>query len=124
MVNPYYFFFYLFYKALKPLAKDKDRIPFSIIALMAVVLIIHTVVLLITIKSNFDLNILPRMNKLLFGGIIAILYFALNNYLFEKDNRYIRLMKKMKEAKFYRKITALLLLVIYFLSPLFIIAIN
>ena len=124
MVNPYYFFFYLFYKLLKPLAKDEDRIPFSIIALMSVVLIIHTVVLLITIKSNFDINILPRMNKLLFGGIIAILYFALNNYLFEKNNRYISLMKKMKEAKFYRKITALLLLVIYFLSPLFIFVIN
>lgn len=124
MVNPYYFFFYLFYKVLKPLAKDEDRIPFAIIAFMAIVLIVHTVLLLITIKSHYDITILPRMNKLLFGGIFGVFYFAVNNFLFEKNNRYIDLMKRIKEAKFYKKITALIFLMAYFLSPMVIIAIN
>lgn len=124
MVNPYYFFFYLFYKLLRPLAKDEDRIPFAIIAFMSIVLIIHAVVLFITIKSYYNINVLPKINKLLFGGVFAVLYFTLNNYLFEKNNRYIGLMQKIKDAEFYRKITALLFIGAYFLSPLIIIMIN
>ncbi len=124
MVNPYYFFFYLFYKLFKPLAKDEDRIPFAIIAFMAIMLIIHAVVLLITLKSYYGITILPRMNKLLFGGVFAILYLAVNNFLFEKNNRYIDLMKRIEEAKFYKKITTLFILLTYFLSPLVIVAIN
>jgi len=124
MVNPYYFFFYLFYRVLKPLSKDEDRIPFAIIAFMAIVLIIHAVVLLITLKTYYSITVLPRMNKLLFGGVFAILYFTVNNFLFEKNNKYIDIMKRINEARFYKKLTALFLLLIYFLSPLIIIATN
>ncbi len=124
MVNPYYFFFYLFYKVLKPLAKDEGRIPFAIIAFMSIVFIIHTVILFITIKTHYGVSILPGMNKLLFGGIFTVIYFTINNLLFERNNRYIKLMKRIKEAPFYQKIVALSVIIVYFLSPLLITAIN
>jgi uncharacterized protein YhhL (DUF1145 family) len=124
MVNPYYFFFYLLYRVLKPLSKDEDRIPFAIIAFMALVFIIHAVILLVTINSYYDLTALPRMNKLLFGVVCAILYFLVNNILFERNDRYIYLMKRIKEARFYKKITALFVLLAYFLSPLLILVVN
>ncbi len=124
MVNPYYFFFYLFYRLLKPLAKDEDRIPFAIIAFMSILLIIHAVILLITIKTHYGIVLLPKTNKLLFGGTFAVLYFTLNNYLFEKNNRYIGLMQKIKDAESYRKITASIFLGAYLLSPLVIIMIS
>jgi chromate transport protein ChrA len=124
MVNPYYYLFYLFYRVLKPLSKDEDRIPFAIIAFMAIVFIIHAVIMLVVFKSYYDLTALPRMNKLLFGVVSAILYFLVNNILFEKNNRYVYLMKRIKEASFYKKVTALFVLMSYFLSPLLILFIN
>lgn len=124
MVNPYYFFFYLFYKLLKPLAKDEDRTPFATIGFMALVLIIHALVLLISLKEYYGISFLPKMNKFVFGGVTSTLFFTVNYFLFEKNDRYIDLMKRIREVKLYKKITALIIILTYLLFPLLIIVLN
>ena len=118
MVNPYYYFFYFFYKVLKPIAKEEDRIPFAAISLMALILIIHSVILLISIKSRFGIEILPDVNKLVFGAIVTLVYLVGNHFLFERNNRYLSLVNRIEKAAFYKKVITSIILVGYFLSPL------
>ena len=121
MVNPYYFLFYLFFKFLDPIAKEKDRVPFTIVAFIGLGIIIHSVILLIVIKTYFDIEILPKMNKLLFGLIFAGIFFFINNYLFERNNRYLEIIGKIKQEKMYKKINALLIVLLYLSLPISII---
>ena len=122
MINPFYYFFYLFYKILRPLAREEDRIPFAITSFMAIMLVVHMVILLITIKTqlNYDISILPNSNKYVIGAIVVVIYFVLSNVLFEKNNRYLKLVERIKNTKTYRKITAAVFLLTYFLAPLII----
>ena len=120
MVNPYYYIFYLLYILLNPIAKYKSRLPFSIISFMVIIFIVHAVLLLIILKIDFNVNILPKMNKLLFGGIFAVLYFTMNNYLFEKNDRYLKIISIIENAPAYKKFNSSIIICFYFLSPLII----
>jgi hypothetical protein len=119
MVNPYYYFFYLILLLLYPIAKEKRRIPFSITSIMGIILMIHAGVILIMLKSYLDIQILPQMNKLLFGSVFTIIYFGINHYLFEKNDKYVELIEKIKETPNYKKINSTILIILYFLLPLF-----
>jgi hypothetical protein len=119
MVNPYYYFFYLFFLLLYPIAKDKRRVPFSIVSFMGIILMIHSGVILIMLKSYLGIQILPHMNKLLFGSVFTVIYFVINHYLFEKNDKYVELIGKIKEAPNYKKINSAILIILYFLLPLF-----
>ena len=124
MINPIYFFFYLFYRILKPISKHKDRIPFTIIGSMALILLIHIFILINKIRNIYNVDIIPDMNKYFFAIIIAIPYFVICYFLFERNNRYIILMDQIKKVKKYKKTTSFIFLMIYFFSPLIIMRIN
>lgn len=117
MVNPYYYFFYLFYLLLNPIAKNKRRLPFSIASFMGIILMIHAGVFLIILKTYFGISVLPKMNKFLFGGLLAILYFGINSFLFERNDRYLNIMKEIDSAQTYKKVITTIIIGIYFLAP-------
>lgn len=81
---------------------------------------IHAGVILIMLRSYLGIEILPLMNKLLFGSVFTIIYFGINHYLFEKNDKYVELVDKIKEAPDYKKINSAILIILYFLSPLFV----
>lgn len=121
MVNPYYYFFYLFYKLLYPIAKEKDRLPFGITLLMGLVLMVHGFATLIIIERVNNLStILPEMNKFLFGIILFVLFFLLNHFLFERNERYLRITKEITDSSYARKTIALILLIGYLIIPILI----
>jgi len=120
MVNPYYYYFYLFYLLLNPIAKDKTRLPFAIASFMGLILMIHAGIFIIVIKTYFGIYILPKMNKLLFGGLFTVLYFSVNSYLFERDSKFVKIMDEIEFAPTYKKVNSAIIIVIYFLAPLII----
>jgi hypothetical protein len=118
MVNPYYLFFYFFYRLFDPIAKEKDRLPFGISAIMGLILIIHGFITLSIIENIYTLNmILPKMNKIVFSAIIFILYFSLNHFLFERNDRYTMVVQKIANSDQSKKIIASTIIILYLLFP-------
>jgi hypothetical protein len=75
MTNPYTYLFYIFYKLLNPIVKEKDRLPFGIISIIGLLLIIHTGLFLIILKSYISFSILPNSNPYLIGGVATLIFY-------------------------------------------------
>jgi hypothetical protein len=78
MTNPYTYLFYIFYKLLNPIVKEKDRLPFGIISIIGLLLIIHTGLFLIILKSYISFSILPNSNPYLIGGVATLIFYFIN----------------------------------------------
>lgn len=119
MVNPYYFFFYLFYKLFYPIAKEKDRLPFGISSIMGLILMIHGFVTLIIVEKTYNISkIIPKMNKFLFGIILFMLFFLLNHFLFERNDRYLKVTNEIAASKQFKRIIAALIVIVYLSIPI------
>ena len=118
MTNPYTYLFYILFKLLDPIVKEKDRLPFGIISIIGFLLLIHTGLFLIILKSYISFSILPNLNPYLIGGIITLIFYFINNYFYEKDDKYIDLINKMSKLSKTIKIMTKIVLLIYFLLPL------
>jgi hypothetical protein len=119
MVNPYYYLFYLSFKCLgNPLKRESNDI-FVSSSLLVLLFIIHSVFFLIILKTNYNIELLPNINKFGFGVIFTIAVFIINYYLLEFKYKYIKVLKEMKKAERYKKITCAFVLVIYLLMPFY-----
>lgn len=122
MLNPYYYFFYLFYKLLRPIAKYEDRIPLTITTILFILIILHLFIIRIVLEKHLGLQfeILQRIDGRIFGITAAIIHFTLTYFLLERNKRYKLIIEKNSNSKLYKKITTGLFLVLYFSSPLII----
>lgn len=118
MTNPYTYLFYILYKLLNPIVKEKDRLPFGIISIIGLLLLVHSVFTLILLNMENSHVILPQVNSFVFGGIMVLLFYIPNYYFFEKDERYLKKMEKMSDLKRTTKNQTKIILLIYFLLPL------
>lgn len=119
MINPIYYLFYFGHKIHKSIIKE-DKIVSMLTSLMAAVLLIHLIILAIVIKTRLKIEIFPEMNKLIFGIGFTILSIGSFYYLFERNDRYKKILEKIEKAKTYKKVSSAIFLILYFLSPLFI----
>lgn len=122
MVNPFYLLFYLFYKILKPKAKDEKRIPFAAINFIGLIILIHLTILLIVIKVNMNLEygILKYFDKYFISFSILTIYYFAYYITLKKGNRYLKIVERIDNASSYKRITGYIFLSLYFISPLII----
>jgi hypothetical protein len=91
-LNPWTFLYCAFYKFLENKTREKDRISFSVQAFIAIGLIIYLVITAIVIKSNFNISLGLKFNKYIIGVCFSIIYFVINYIMFDRDNRYLKLL--------------------------------
>ncbi len=124
MVNIYYFAFYLVFKLLgNPLKRNSNDV-FASYSLVFLVFIIHTLILSIVLKQVCDINFLPKMNKMVFGIIVTVIFYTVNYYLLEKNNRYVEILKRIRDAPSENKRITTVLLIFYILLPLILKILN
>ncbi len=122
ILNPYYFIFSLTYKRLKRIkvnapVKDED-ILFLIYAILFLLFIPHFFIFLFQLKDFEIISFNVNIPKQIFGVSFAILYWAINHFLFGWKNRYIKIIECYDKTSKTIKYINLIILAIYFTIPL------
>ena len=118
MVNPIFYFFYVVFKCLgNPLKRESNDVIASY-GLVFVSFIIHLLILSIVLKHEYDIDLLRKMNRIVFGLLVMVLFYVSNYFALERNHRYIKILKQIKETPNYKKQTTALFLLVYGILPL------
>lgn len=116
-LNPYSFLYCSFYKFWGNKTKEIDRISFGVQSLIGVGLIVYFVILIIILKTNYNLSLNMKMNKHIFGITTTIAYYTLNYLIFDRNNRYKRLIEIYSRISIVEKTFHTFFWIIFLLTP-------
>jgi hypothetical protein len=116
-LNPYTFLYCSFYRFLENKTREKDRISFGVQSFIGIAFILYFVITSITIKTNCNLSLGVTMNKYVFGFTTTILYFTINYLIFDKNNRYQKLLIRLNNISKPETIIHVLFWIIVLLIP-------
>ena len=98
-LNPYTFLYCSLYKFFENKSKAKDRISFGLQSLLGIGFMIYFAIIVIIIKTKYDLSFHLGMNKYLFGLLFTIVYYSLSYLLFDKNDRYIKFLDSYRDLQ-------------------------
>ena len=116
MISSYTFLYCFTYRLLENKTKAKNRISFAVQSFIGLALIIYFGILIIILKTDYNMDFHPSLNKNIVGLSVAIIFFSINYLFFDRNERYKGLLEKYDKLKrgecFYHKIvwTAIVLL--------------
>jgi hypothetical protein len=117
-LNPYAFLYCSLYKFIENKTREKDRISFGVQSFIGIAFILYFVITGIIIKTNCRLSLSVTMNKYVFGLTTTILYFTINYLIFDKNNRYQKLLIRFNNISKIETIIHVFFLAIVLLIPL------
>lgn len=103
-LNPYSFLYCGFFKFWENKTEYQDRISFGVQSFFAVGLIIYLLVLGITLDKYFHISTKIAIDKFTFGIIGTVIYFGLNYLIFDRNERYKKLLEKYDQISIFEKI--------------------
>jgi len=103
MINLYSYLFYSIYNCTRPIIKYEDKASFSIISFMLLLIMVYFGFMSYAIWSldNYTIDLIIN-SKILSLGIVGGFY-GLNYLIFQKNNRYIAIMEKIKSESKQKK---------------------
>lgn len=116
-LNPYTFLYCSLYQFLENKTNAKDRVSFGVQSFIAIGVIIYFVIVVVIIKTNYDISFDLKLNKYIFGLTFSAGYFLLNYLLFDKGDRYIKLLEKYNNLLRREKVSHIVFWVIALLIP-------
>jgi len=124
MVNPFYFLFYLLFKILGNPLKRESNDAFVSYSVVILLLAFHLLFLFLAIKIIFAIPQLPNINHQYFAILFLPALFGSSYFLFEKNNRYVKVLRKIKDASKIKRQRTVTILVIYFSLPIILLLYN
>ncbi len=121
ILNPYYLIFSLLFKVLNNInvkneAKIND-ILFLIYSILFLIFIPHFFVMLWKLEDHELLTVSLGINKHIFGLGFALSFWLINYLLFERRNRYLKVIECYENASLLVKSLNITLLIVYFSIP-------